>query len=97
MDGDGSRDNAKRAGRMTRAVFSLPGPSQVLPTTRWMAQAIDGSNAEALVPQGEKKSWRADSNRGPADYESAALPTELRQHLTIHALTIMNIYDSKYL
>jgi len=21
--------------------------------------------------QGEKKSWRADSNRGPADYESA--------------------------
>src|SRR5579862_3218284 len=27
----------------------------------------------------EQESWRADSNRGPADYESAALPTELRQ------------------
>jgi hypothetical protein len=32
------------------------------------------------VSCGGGKSWRADSNRGPADYESAALPTELRQH-----------------
>jgi hypothetical protein len=34
---------------------------------------------EVLELTGEKRSWRADSNRGPADYESAALPTELRQ------------------
>jgi hypothetical protein len=35
---------------------------------------------EVVEVTGEKRSWRADSNRGPADYESAALPTELRQH-----------------
>ncbi len=34
---------------------------------------------EVAELSGEKRSWRADSNRGPADYESAALPTELRQ------------------
>src|SRR3990167_1557184 len=27
-----------------------------------------------------KESWRRDSNSRPADYKSAALPTELRQH-----------------
>ena len=32
-----------------------------------------------MSPRAREKSWRADSNRGPADYESAALPTELRQ------------------
>jgi hypothetical protein len=26
-------------------------------------------------------SWRLDLNQRPADYKSAALPTELRQHL----------------
>ena len=30
--------------------------------------------------QGLFKSWRTDSNRRPADYKSAALPTELHQH-----------------
>ncbi len=34
---------------------------------------------EVVELSGEKRSWRADLNRGPADYESAALPTELRQ------------------
>ena len=29
-------------------------------------------------------SWRTDSNRRPADYKSAALPTELRQRCTKH-------------
>ena len=28
-------------------------------------------------------SWRADSDRRPADYKSAALPTELRQHTIV--------------
>ena len=30
----------------------------------------------------EKWSWREESNPRPADYKSAALPTELRQHLS---------------
>jgi hypothetical protein len=29
----------------------------------------------------DKWSWREESNPRPADYKSAALPTELRQHL----------------
>ena len=31
----------------------------------------------------KKWSWRWDSNPRPADYKSAALPTELRQHISI--------------
>jgi hypothetical protein len=50
---------------------------------------------QLVVPAREKKSWRADSNRGPADYESAALPTELRQRLIIHANVILRIQDDK--
>jgi site-specific recombinase XerD len=40
---------------------------------------------EVIELSGEKRSWRADSNRGPADYESAALPTELRQRAFLRA------------
>jgi integrase len=45
-----------------------------------------GGSASSENPQGagfscrNEESWRADLNRRPADYESAALPTELRQH-----------------
>jgi site-specific recombinase XerD len=55
------------------------------PTSTSTSTEPDGG-ADAEMPpgevvelSGEKESWRAESNRGPADYESAALPTELRQ------------------
>jgi hypothetical protein len=34
-------------------------------------------------------SWREESNPRPADYKSAALPTELRQHLYFAQLVIL--------
>ena len=40
------------------------------------------------------KSWWTDSNPRPADYKSAALPTELHQHIktTSVSLTVLNYY-----
>ena len=38
----------------------------------------------------EKKSRRADLNRWPADYESAALPAELRRQKNAHPLGVSN-------
>ena len=45
-------------------------------------------------------SWRADLNRRPADYESAALPAELRQHyfIILHNFhEIINQHDRNHL
>ena len=92
---------AKRHGQIDRIayidLFAGPGRFKDGSTStplRVLEQAIEHRSSQKpatpqlIVPVGEKKSWRADSNRGPADYESAALPTELRQHSTSHALTI---------
>ena len=45
------------------------------------ARGTTKEGGEVVELRKESESWRADSNRGPADYESAALPTELRQHI----------------
>ena len=37
-----------------------------------------------LKDKGLRESWRRDLNPRPADYKSAALPTELRQHLFLY-------------
>ena len=37
--------------------------------------------------QDRKWSWREESNPRPADYKSAALPTELRQHISSTSLS----------
>ena len=39
-------------------------------------------------------SWRAESNRRPADYKSAALPTELRQQTNVPRLQIVFVKQS---
>ena len=36
----------------------------------------------------KKWSWREDLNLQPADYKSAALPIELRQHIYIHIIYV---------
>src|SRR2546426_6502713 len=41
------------------------------------------------------KSRRADLNRGPADYESAALPTELRRQKNAHPGRVSNSCKEK--
>ena len=38
----------------------------------------------------ERWSWWTDSNPRPADYKSAALPTELHQHLCLEGLIIIS-------
>src|SRR5262249_21138156 len=49
-------------------------------TTSEVVSEAEMPRGDVIELSGEKRSWRADSNRGPAEYESAALPTELRQH-----------------
>ena len=44
----------------------------------------------ALREVTERKSRRADLNRWPADYESAALPAELRRQKNAHPLGVSN-------
>ena len=44
-----------------------------------MACCFKVSNSESIGIAYEEESWREASNPRPADYKSAALPTELRQ------------------
>jgi hypothetical protein len=54
--------------------------SLVIPVRRDNTQLLVGFAVPALAGrQPSTLSWRADLNRRPADYESAALPAELRQ------------------
>ncbi len=66
-------------GRRCKPLFGMPR----MPVYALIPVPAGSCPAEARKPPGgwrEDKAWsqRADSNRGPADYESAALPAELR-------------------
>ena len=63
--------------------FSPPGSKS---TSLYCGSIFDppsnAKNPANLTACGVSWSWQCDSNTRPADYESAALPTELCQHLS---------------
>ena len=70
--------------RRSRAI-----PLYDLPVSAGTGQFLDSSDHRLLeigeeAPQGRGWSWWTDLNPRPADYKSAALPTELHQHEKPH-------------
>ena len=49
---------------------------------QFLTRPANAKNPANLTACGVSWSWQCDSNTRPADYESAALPTELCQHLS---------------
>ena len=71
---------------MSRQIYSLMRLTTSLPA-RDQASAMNGPDVNlhqrAFMLYDLVLSWRADSDRRPADYKSAALPTELRQRTVV--------------
>ena len=63
-----------------------PSPAQTVPTPG-RAPITTHFCVEEIAQKRPKWSWRQDLNPRPADYKSAALPTELRQRVVLGALT----------
>jgi hypothetical protein len=67
---------------MTFVRPGLPPPAriaQMLPRSILPSSGTRAPRALCLLTCGYDRSWRSDSNRRPAVYKTAALPTELRQ------------------
>ena len=65
--------------KLSRQIYSLiPLAARESPQKLFrLASQLDNKTTSSV----QKWSWREESNPRPADYKSAALPTELRQHL----------------
>src|SRR5690606_24369409 len=59
--------------RRSRQIYSL------IPLATWVPLQNGKPFLTSEKPLAKKWSWRTESNPRPADYKSAALPTELRQ------------------